>query len=635
MKKKYRTSILYLLIFLYLELVNKILIFNKLPGLDFIYVLLFSIPIALLLSFLTSVLSEKKNKIICTIFVIVIIIFYLFNFLYYSLLSVPFSLSDLELADQALDFFTIIFHLIKTDLVNILLIILPGILFYIYRNNFNYQKKNKKCLLLMLLSIIVMHILALLSLNINKNELYSAYNIYYNLNALSESTKKLGVLTSQRLGIKRHLFGFEEKIINENNNKLETEIKYNKLNIDFDNLIANEQDETTKNIYEYLKNKKATNQNEYTGLYQGKNLIFILAEGFNSIAVDQKRTPTLYKLIHEGFEFTNYYSPIFLSTTGGEFQAMTSLIPTQEVLGMWRKNNPYIPYALGNVFASLNYNAESFHNWDYTYYNRHKTMKTLGFTNYTACGNGLEKSINCNWLPSDIDLINETFDTYVNNTPFVTYYITVSGHAPYNFTGGNSIAIKNYKLVENLPYSQSVKAYLATQMELEYAITNLIQKLEKAGILEDTVIVLTGDHYPYTLTNSEIAEISDINRDEIIEINHSNLIIWNPNNEHVIIDKVASQIDVLPTILNLFGVEYDSRLLTGNDIFSDEEGLAIFSNRSWKTDKYTFYSHEEAVNNNYIDKKYIEQINNRVANSFTISKLLFEKEIYQKVLKEE
>lgn len=629
--KKQKTIILYLFLLIYLEAFNKILMFNKLLGKEFFIVILFSISLAFIFNFMTHIFKEKTNKRICTFFVVFIIAFYLFNFLYYSLFSMPFSFTDLELMSNALSFYEIALHLIQTDLINILIFLLPFFLFLFYRKQFDFTEtkiKEKFCTILL---AITTYALAILSLNLDKQTLYSPYNLYYNLDATTTSTEVLGLFTSQRLNIKRLLFGFQEKLITEEIEEEQEEILYNKLDIDFDKLIEEEKDSGIKSIYQYLNTKKPTNKNEYTGMYEGKNLIFILAEGFNSIAVDEERTPTLYKLIHEGFEFTNYYSPEFLSTTGGEFQAMTGLVPSQEILSIWRNEHPTISYAIGNSFGRLGYNTYSYHNWFYKYYSRHVTMPTLGFHNYTACKNGLEKKINCSWLPSDVDMMNATFDNYAKNSPFVTYYITVSGHAPYNFMGGNSMAVKNKKVVEDLPYSTSVKAYLASQMELEYALQTLIGKLEEAGILEDTVLVLTGDHYPYTLTKEEINEISTYEREELVSVNHSNLIIWNTNNEHKVVEKVASQIDVLPTILNLFGVSYDSRLFIGQDIFSNEEGLAIFASRSWKSDKGTYYKNTGFVGEEDVSADYISYMNSRIANSFTISKLMLEKDIYKKI----
>jgi phosphoglycerol transferase MdoB-like AlkP superfamily enzyme len=607
--------------------------FNKLPNLSFCYVILFSLIASLILNICSKFFSEKKQKIITIIFTFLISAFYIFNYLYFSLLTVPFSISTLELASQAMDFYEIGFHLVVTKLIDVLLLLIPFILYLIYINKFDYTKKSLKNISLTSLTTILVYLISLLSLNIDKTNLYSAYNLYYNVDAMTTSNSVLGILTTQRLSLQRNILGFDEKIITNNTDEDDSleEVTYNELDIDFDTLIENETDETIKSAYTYLKNNIVTKKNEYTGYYEGKNLIFILAEGFNSIAVDEELTPTLYKMINQGFNFTNYYSPVFLSTTGGEFQAMTSLIPTQEILGMWRNNSPYLPYAIGNAFSSIGYNAKSYHDWSYKYYGRNKTMPTLGFSNYTACGNGLEEKIDCSWLPSDVDLINASFSDYASTSPFVTYYISVSGHAPYNFTGGNSISIKNKEKVNNLPYSDTVKSYLAGQIELDNALSTLIEKLDEAGILDDTVIVLTGDHYPYTLTTDEISEISTYERDEVIEVNHSNLIIWNNKEENVTIDKVASQIDVLPTILNLFGISYDSRLLLGNDIFSDTEGLAIFSNRSWITDKGKYLTNV-GFSGEEVDSNYIDEMNNRVSNSFTISKLIMENDLYRKIL---
>ncbi|MDE5888639.1 MAG: LTA synthase family protein, partial [Bacilli bacterium] len=386
-------------------------------------------------------------------------------------------------------------------------------------------------------------------------------------------------------------------------------------------------------------NQMPTNKSEYTGMFKDKNLIFILAEGFNEIAVDKDRTPTLYKLTNSGFVFNNFYSPVFLSTTGGEFQATTGLIPTQEILKLWKSEKPAISYALGNSFGSIGYRAQSYHNWTYTYYKRQETMKTLGFNNYTGCGNGLEKRMDCNWLPLDSEMINVTTSDYLNQEGnFVTYYVSVSGHSPYN--SGDNIAKLHYDTVEYLPYSDTVKYYLASQVELDKMLETLIQKLEESGELDDTVIALVGDHYPYTLSTEEMNEAATYTKDGTIEVNRSNFILWNSDmKEKVEVDKVGSQIDVLPTILNLFGIDYDSRLIIGKDILSNYEGLAIFSNRSWVTDYGTYNSSTRKFTikegkelSGETEEEYVRRINNRVANNFTISKLIIDNNYYTYIL---
>ena len=645
MKKQFNILFYLTFLILYLEILTKVFITKSFSGLLLTFV--FSIPIILILYLITNIFKRKGNIVLTYIISVIFILYYCFQFFFHRLFSNIFSFNTIGLASNALDFTNIIFDVVLKNIWVVLLYLIPLVLLIIFQKHINFTRTSLKKIIICFVLTIVIWIASLLCLLINKNDTYSAYNLYYNINSETKTVETFGMFTYTRLDIKRVLFGFEEKLTVEEEPVLpsppeeeepeEEVITYNEIEIDFDTLIANETNGTIKSMLEYFKNSEATNKNEYTGMFEGKNLIFILAEGYNMIAAREDLTPTLYKLTHEGFVFNNFYSPVFLSTTGGEFQATTGLIPTQSILSDWKKNKPTIKYALGNAFSKIGYSANSYHNWTYTYYSRQKTMETLGFTSYMGCGNGMEDLINCSWLPSDVDMINATLPLYEENTPFVTYYVTVSGHAPYAYNStGNSIALNNIDYVKDLPYSNNVKAYLATQIELDRALEALINSLEEQGILEDTVIALVGDHYPYTLTIDEINEISDYERDEIIEVNRSNFILWNSEMDTVEIDKVGSQIDVLPTLLNLFGIEYDSRLIVGKDILSDAPGLAIFSNRSWVSDYGTYKNgkftlKEGKTLENISD--YVSDMNNLVANRFTLSANIIKYNMYEYLLK--
>ena len=645
MKKQFNVIFYLSFLIIYLEILTKIFVTKSFSGI--LLTLLFSIPIILILYLITNIFKKKGNVVLTYIISVVFVIYYCFQFFFHRLFSNIFSFNTLGLASNALDFTNIIFDVVIKNIWVVILYLLPIILLIIFQKRINFERASLKKILICFIATILIWIISLLCLNINKNDTYSAYNLYYNINSESKTVETFGLFTYTRLDVKRVLFGFEEKLtmneepdipnIPEEEEPEEVVPTYNEIEIDFDTLIANETNSTIKSMLEYFKNSDATNKNEYTGMFEGKNLIFILAEGFNMIAVDPELTPTLYKLSHEGFVFNNFYSPVFLSTTGGEFQATTGLIPTQSILSDWKKSEPTISYALGNVFSNLGYTANGYHNWTYTYYSRQKTMETLGFTSYMGCGNGMEDLINCSWLPSDVDMINQTLPLYQDNTPFVTYYVTVSGHAPYAYNStGNSIALKNIQYVKDLPYSNNVKAYLATQIELDRALEALIDGLEAEGILEDTVIALVGDHYPYTLTIDEVNELSDYERDEIVEVNRSNFILWNSEIETVEVDKVGSGIDVLPTLLNLFGVEYDSRLIVGKDILSDAPGLAIFSNRSWVSDYGTYKNGKFTLKEGVTlenTTEYVTSMNNLVSNRFTLSANIIKYSMYEYLLK--
>lgn len=644
LKLKLNTFLTYGFLILVTEIIFKLFVFHRIGFTSLIYTMIFSLPIVFFLTILTNIFKAKISRIIYYSTLVIITLLYEFQYVFYKLFSVFFSFHTIGLAGQAADFKNIIVDSIKMYYAGIISILLPLIIVIVLKKYVKFYEFRKKNLYTILILFVVSIGISYLSLVPGKSKLYSANSLYFKVNDQEKTIDKFGLITAMRIDVKRVLFGFEEKlvsnggIVEDKPGKQDPEkpITYNQLDIDFEALKANESNSTVKNLYDYFAKSSPSKQNDYTGYFKGKNLIFILAEGFNSIAVSEELTPTLYKMVNSSFVFNNYYSPVFLSTTGGEFQATTGLIPTQEILKVWKSKTPKMSYALGHQFNKLGYDVNAFHDWTYSYYQRDKTMPTLGYSKYLGCKNGLEKEISCRWLPSDIDMMEVTVPKYSSSEHFMTYYISVSGHAPYNFGGGNSIAKKNKSLVSDLPYDDAARAYIATQIEFDRSIERLIKKLEEAGKLDDTVIVITGDHYPYTLTNDEVNSISSYKRDGVVEINRSNLIIWNNQmTEPVVVDKVGSQIDVLPTILNLFGIEYDSRLIIGKDILSDYPGLAVFANRSWVSDKGTYYSQSkkfEPREGVEVDDSYVKNMNVEVANRFTISGQITNNNIYKKIL---
>lgn len=636
MKKiKIHPFIYFFFTILYLEIISKIVITNHLFNLGLIYVLIYSLPFCLFFTLLSKSFFYKMNKIISIIITLVITIYFEVQYIFYNLFSIPFSFSTISLANQALDFSNIIKDAILDHLLVFSLYLIPLIILIILNRKIDFSKYHKESIISLLFMLITSYIFTFLTLIPSQEK----KDLYFKIDDQISIIDSFGMLTYTKIDLKRQIWGYDTDLIIEAKpeEKEPTEIEYG------DNILDLNLSETNNNninkINNYVTNSSPTNKNKYTGLFKDKNLIFILAEGFNEIAVDETRTPTLYKMVNNGFVFNNFYSPVFLSTTGGEFQATTGLIPTQEILSTWKKKTPKISYALGNTFSQLGYRIHSYHNWTYTYYKRNITMKTLGFTNYLGCGNGLEDRMDCGWLPQDSKMIEVTTPDYLNKEGnFVTYYVTVSGHSPYN--SGDNIARIHLDSVKDLTYSDSVKYYLAAQVELDKMLEELIKDLEESGELDNTVIALVGDHYPYTLSIDEMNEAATYEKDDTIEVNHSNFILWNNQiEEPIVIDKVGSQIDVLPTILNLFGIDYDSRLIVGKDILSDYEGLAIFSNRSWTSDygsydssTKTFTLKEGKELKDETIEEYVTRINNRVANSFSISKLIIDNNYYEYIL---
>ena len=639
----------------YLDILTKISISGNILNMGILYSILFNIPIIILIFLLSRLLGPKVNKVFLFIWTGILVVFFEAQFIHHTLFSTPLSVHEFGLANQAIDFIDILKDAIIKHMPMFLALLVPFILLIALNRFINTQKITLKRVGVFSILFIATYALSLVVLLPGRNKDNSPYKLYYKTDNPIGIINQFGVLTYGKIDAKRAIFGFKQELVSDqpiiNKPTGPEEIVYgdNIINIDFDAKASSNNDIQTLN--DYFKNAVPSNQTKYTGMFKGKNLIFILAEGFNEIAVDETRTPTLYKLINTGFNFTNFYSPVYLSTTGGEFQATTGMIPTSATLNTWKGKQPNIHYALGNSFSRIGYRAQSYHDWTYSYYARHKTMPTLGFDNYTGCGNGLEDLLypdhnypsvyKCKWLEFDSDMARVTTPLYLGQEGnFVTYYVTVSGHAPY--TLGSNVSRHYWSSFANTNYDIEIKNYLASQMELDAFVAKLIEDLTASGELDNTVIALVGDHNPYDIALDKINSVSSYQRDEIVERNHSNFILWNSTmTEPIKIDKVGSQIDVLPTLLNLFGIEYDSRIIVGKDILSDYEGIAIFSNYSWVTDYGTYFANQrkfvlkEGKTLPEDQEQYITRIKNRVSNAYTMSNLIISTDYYNYLFKEE
>jgi len=395
------------------------------------------------------------------------------------------------------------------------------------------------------------------------------------------------------------------------------------MDIDFDALIAQEEDPVLLDLHQYFSQVEPTSKNDWTGYFQGKNLVWIVAEGFSTLAMDPQRTPTLWALSHQGFRFEHFYTPLWgVSTSDGEYTTTTGLIPKSGVWSYSKSAENYMPFGFGNQFNRLGYKTQAYHNYIYTYYDRDKSFPNMGY-DYYALGQGLE--LERTWPPSDWEMMEEIVPRFVQEDQFMVYCLTVSGHLNYGYED-NAMSRRHWALVEDLSYSERVKGYLASQVELERAVRSLLDQLAAAGKLEDTVIVLSGDHYPYGLTDEEYSELLGHPVDPVFEIYENTLIVWNSQmGKPVTIDKYCSSLDIMPTLANLFGLEYDSRLLAGRDILSDAPGLVIFSNYSFITEQGKYDSTMDlfecwdgsAPDETYLDQA-LAEVQNRVAYSVAI-----------------
>ncbi len=633
MKKKLPLFLHYTFLIIYLEIAYKALVLKNVFSLNTLTILLFSIPFILFATILSSLFNTKINKVISVLNSIFITFIFASQYIYYAFYDSIFSIYSIKAGTGQVfgEFFSAISKMIIDNIWGLLVIILPCILFIIFKSKIFDFTRKKVMFITEIILLIVFFVITKLTVHFNTNGMYSLNRIYNESHAPMITINKVGLLSMEVLDLKRYLFGFEEKLVVDNIHEEKPDIKpektYNILDIDFDQLESNEVNETIKTLHQYFKGITPTEQNEYTGIFKGKNLIYITAEGLDTIAIDKDITPTLYKMVNSGFIFKNYYQPLFtVSTSDGEYMYLNSLIPKEGVWSFYRSSNIKMPFSLGTEFNKLGYDAvNAYHDHTYTYYNRDESHPNLGFNIYKGCGNGLETLMNCKrWPESDVEMIDATINDYIDKDKFMIYYMTVSGHLNYTFSG-NSMSYKNKDVVKDLPYSDNVKAYIAANVELDRALEKLLGYLTEKGKLDDTVIVVSPDHYPYGLKTYELNEVSKTDRSDKFEMFHTSLILYNnAMKENKVVEKYVSSIDVLPTVYNLFGVNYDSRLLMGTDALSESEGLVMLSDRSWinengsynsMTGKFT--SFKEGLPEDYVSK-----INAKVYGKFTTSSLL-------------
>ena len=419
------------------------------------------------------------------------------------------------------------------------------------------------------------------------------------------------------------------------------EYGWNQLDLDFAALAEAESNQKIKELHQYVASLQPSRQNEYTGLFKGKNLILITAEAFSAEVVDPVRTPTLYRLVNRGIVFEDYYQPAWGgSTSTGEYSVLTGLVPGNGVKSIRDTIGHDLTPTIGNQLQKLGYFSRAYHDGSYTYYHRNETHTGFGYEQFIGMGNGMEEGVTNRWPESDLEMMQFTMDQYIDHQPFSVYYMTVSGHCLYARTG-NAMTKKNWDELGEMTCSDQVKGYLAANQELEKAMTYLVERLEQEGIAEDTVICLSTDHYPYGLEKSPtwgndqdyLSELYGYPADTCIARDHSAMILWSgclENLEEPIrVSSPTYSLDILPTLCNLFGVSYDSRLLVGRDVLSEEEPIVVWGDYSWKTDLGTYtkgnFTPKDGVE---VEEGYVSRIKSIVKNKIAFSKSALSEDYY-------
>lgn len=642
---KITTRRLYLLLLpmtvFYYEIIFNLLTVGTILSRRIIYIFLFSMLCGGIGTWFCSLFTKcTSHKLVKTILILGGSIPFLVEYFVYKQFKIFYDLHTITAGakDAVSGFKSQIAEMIISveGMMVIVLFLLPTVLYAIWFQQYDPIKYRRKYYrIILILSVIVIYLLSIIGIMLDP----ACRRIYGKQYNFQEAVSNFGLLTGIRKEIQKNVLGFgndefevvssDEMTAEEKEETEAEEIVYddNVMEIDFAALAASTSG-TLQSLDHYVASLVPSKQNEYTGLFAGKNLIFITAEAFTAEVIDPQLTPTLYRLETKGIHFTDYYQPASAGTTGGEYQNVFGMLPMYggSSFKMTVDDNNYL--VMGNQLNRLGYSGWAFHNNSFTYYDRNVTHNNLGYSNgFMGYGNGMEMYVTKQWPQSDLEMVEGTLPLYMDAQPFNVYYMSVSGHSDYSYSG-NAMTKKNWSSVENLPCSDRVKGYLAANLELEHALTSMVTALEEAGIADDTVIVISSDHFPYGIDENGslgnmpyLSELYGYNVTDYFQRDHNSLIMWSgclEEKEPVIVDTPTFSLDILPTLSNLFGVEFDSRLLPGRDVFSDAMPLVYNTSYDWKTDLGTYYASSATfvpVNESVdIPEHYVETISAIVRN---------------------
>ena len=600
-------------------------------SLRYLFAIGFSVPIAAVLSLLTGLLPQKGCFVADVILNILLVFAYGAQLVYYFVFGSLFSLAMTALGGDAVtSFWKETLMTMAENLLPLALLFVPLILLAVLKKRggriFLPTKLGSK--LLQLGIAVVAQAAVFGCLFLGGTGYFTDHYFYHSVDTTTDqAAERFGLLTAMRLELTIREAADESYFVEEVEPTPEPEkpVEYNVLDIDFDALNAMTEKEKLIAINNYCASLTGTNKNDYTGMLSDYNLILICAESFDTGALDPNLTPTLYRMANEGILFNNYYNTFPNTTTDGEYSLVQGLYPDtgrgKNASSFYSSRNSYLPFTLGNIFMEQRgIQSYGYHNFDATYYGRDKSHPNAGYEmKFARRGMNFTTS----WPASDLEMMEQSVDDYIGMEQFHAYYMTFSGHYKYD-TGLNPMAKRNWDAVKDLEgYSNPVKAYLACNIELEKAMAYLMQRLEEQGVADKTAIVLAGDHFPYGLSDKEYSELVGYELDHFNKFK-SSLLFWVGGlEENIVVDEYCCNVDVLPTILNLWGFDFDSRMLPGTDVFSDGEHMAVLIDKSFFNDKVWFNTNtgeiRYLVDESTLPEGYIDGIIQTIQTKFSIS----------------
>ena len=537
--------------------------------------------------------SKKKiGKIIYILFFILSLALYLVNNIYYSMTGVFFDFSMVLLASEGSEY---LLDAIKNCDLSVYLFLIPIFITFVLAIKVYPKEEHKsyKGIIVTIFIFILLHSVTPVFLGKANEELtWSTWrnprNIY---NSFNDNNKAIKVSGLYEYTVRNFYITF-----------LKSDEGANQKDLDF--------------LKEEYSKEKEVNKNKYTGKYKDNNLIIVQLEGLDSWLINKNDTPTLYNMMKNSINFTNHYSYYNGggSTFNSEFAVNTGFItPLSYTQNAYTFNKNSFPYSLAHLFKEQGYTVNAFHMNTKEYYSRGTNYKNWGYDNYYGLVDQNTYKDNSYYLDREL-LLNEEFkEKMFGSEKFVDYIITYTNHMPFSPEKGNCKMLLDLdsKENENVSYDLTEEDCARRQAkETDYMMELLVKELKERELFDKTTIVVLTDHYLYTLSDKTILDKYKNTSNNLI--NHTPFFIYTNNRDKKTIKTVTSQLNVLPTVLNLFGIDYNPNYYIGQDALSNNyQKLVFFSDYSWY-DGNVYVDGGVVTNNKYINQNALEEKNYNV-----------------------
>lgn len=577
---------------------------------------LFTLSWIILFIGLTLTFKKKIGKRIYLTSTIIFIILFLINNVYYSMTKTFFDFNLLESASEGAPY---ILDTIKNcnPLVYLYLLLIIILTVFGYKRIPYKTKNNYKKIAYVIILFLLVHSLTPLALGKANSELtWSSWrnprNIYNSFNDNNKSLKVSGL--------------FEYSVRNFYVTFLKTAKEEKAEDIEFLNMAFDD---------------KEQQKNKYTGIFKDKNLIFIQLEGLDNWLLTEEDTPTLFNMQNNSFNFNNHFSYYNGggSTFNSEFAVNTGFItPLSYTQNAYTFNKNSFPYSMAKLFKNEGYSVNAFHMNKGEYYSRTTNYKNWGYDNYYGLIDMFEYKDNSHMLDREL-ILNEEFNKlmFPEDTKFVDYIIAYSSHLPFNVNKGvckmlydidhtpveeeihteeeldtsKSEDTKETTVIEREPMTEEECARRQAK-ETDYMVELLLQNLQEKNLIDNTIVIVFTDHYLYTIEDKTVLDKYKETSNNLI--NKTPFFIWSKNGQRTNIDKVTSQLNILPTTLNLFGINHNPNNYIGTDALDPSyEGLVFFSDYSWY-DGNVYVANGEVTNGKDISYDNLEAKNYYVSN---------------------